>query len=270
MRLSFLVDAFRIMINEPKLFLPKIFLSGIWGAFMLLFAAFLFSLLSILSNNSSSLIFLPENFLRENSRMLFSFLSVGLVFTLIDIAVNAMYPYMLQDYFKKQGVHFRNAFANVFRNSLRIFPPIIASLLIMFLVMAPFALLILFSYISNNPFYIIVSIASLIVVILLLALIFYFIYPVSVIEKLNFFNVFKRALKTAKQNFAVTLTAILIVFILTIVSLIIALALGIIGFIGFIIVRVIQAVSATYQMTLNPVIYLEFEKHLKPKGVLNE
>ncbi len=248
---GFLKEAFEVLKRNPKLFLPKLAVAGIYGVSLVLGAIILRDFMPIVAsiNNSSltseQLLFLS----RAVPFMLFSFF--WLVFSLsADVFVNAMYPVLLRDFKAKRRISLSRAFRGARKRSLVVFPAV-------FLALLPLALLLEAAFfLSSAPalfVFLIVALAAT----LLYGFAFYYIYPVLVLEKVSVFSGLKRSVSTSAANASVTLKASVIPFAVSLLNLYLAFDIfNPLNFFLFVSTRFFIAVLSAYNMVLNPVLYL--------------
>ena len=256
--IEILRNSFVVLKKEPKLFVPKIFLSLLWGAFLLYYTFFLKELLqenSLFQNTVSAS--LAQGFLLK----LFFLFGIFLIIFVIDSIINYAYPLMIQNYLNKKSFSIVLSVKLVLKDFFKVIIPIIFSFILMIIVLIPFvAVFVLFVFQKNFLFSTVMAVITFIATIIL-AVIFYFIYPVAVIEKkglISVVNTVKKARKNLKEAFFGT-------FIFSIISLISALivsfaetdTISVIALIVFALLRIITAVLATYSMVLNPLLYFK-------------
>ncbi len=257
-----LKDSFTALRSEPKLFLPKIVLALLWGILLLLIAEKAVRLFSIRQ--------FPPAQIAEQASLIFSevawlfILFVGMF--LADVFVNAAYPYFIERFYRNEKISLISGFAHISRNSLSYLAPIVLSFLVSILALIPFVFLFSFALLSRDLLFIALSLAILLAVVFGVSFFFYFVYPIAVIEKKGLLSLFA-SIKSAKKNFCPVSLAVVITMSLSLVTVFLAvsyrdiLAVGVSALILFFVLRIVNAMIATYQMVLNPVLYLEFEKN---------
>ena len=253
-----LVDSFRLLKKEPKLFLPKLLIAFLYGLGMLFTAALFKELLPALNPYSSSISPLLLNAVLLQSVLLLAFLFLVMI---LDVLFNAAYSAMLEDFFKKRSPSILNAFKTALSKFFVIVPAAILSLLVFLLLSLPFVFLASLALLENNFNLFFLTAFIVLVLNLLVTIAFYSLYPVSIFERRNFFGVLKSSAFISKRKFSE-------VFQLSLFSLFIS-AFGILfAFLAqrieflllFVAFRLLTAILATYQIVLNPVFYLEVVK----------
>ena len=178
--IEILKNSFIVLKKEPKLFLPKIFLSLLWGT-LLLYSVNL--LVEIQKINSISSIEIQMNLLNELYSSILFLAVFSFVFFLLDTIINSAYPLMIQKYLKKESFSVFNSIKTVLQNFWKIILPVLIVFFVSLIVLIPFTVLLSFSFVQKD--FILSGILALIVVVIVFAVtvLFYFIYPVAVIEK---------------------------------------------------------------------------------------
>jgi hypothetical protein len=261
-----LKDALQAIKENPKLFLPKIVLSLIWGLFLLYLSSLLVEMLSLNLTDSEQVASIAPLILGK----LLWFFVFFIAFYLVDVFVNAAYPFLLEQFFEKKPLSLKQAFNYVSRNLLRILSPIIASIVLILAVSFPFALFLSFSLVLKDSVLIVIAGILAIAVVFVLSAVFYFVYPISVLEKTGLSSL-TGSFNELKRNPRPVSFAVLITYALTIATVFLAIGIeaiqfaGLLGLITFFVLRIITALLATYQMVLNPVVYLEYVKKISFK-----
>jgi len=252
---GFLKEAFEVLKRNPKLFVPKLVVAGVYGVSLVLGAIILRDFMPIVAsiNNSSltseQLLFLS----RSASFMLFSFF--WLVFSLaVDVFVNAMYPVLLRDFKAKKSISFKRAFHSAWKRSLVVFPAVLLALL-------PLAILLETAFFLSSAPALFVFLIVALVAALLYGFAFYYIYPVLVLEKVSVFSGLKRSVSMSAANTPITLKASVIPFGVSLLNLYLAFDIfNPLNFFLFVTTRFFIAVLSTYNMVLNPVLYMGVKK----------
>ncbi len=254
--MNFFIDSLKNSLtalkDEPKLFLPKIFLSILWGSLLLYNVNLFFRI--------QELTVLPENIFFE----LILFLIIFFVFFVLDSVINSAYPLMIEKYLKKQSFSVLNSIKFVLMNFFKIVFPVMLVSVVIFFVLIPFVLIFSFFLMQKNFFLLIFSGLIVLLVSFVLVVLFYFIYPVASIERKGIpsvFNSIKKSRKKLREASFGSFILLLLSFVsAVIVSLEQASAVSFIALFFFILLRILTALFSTYAMVLNPVLYFKNEK----------
>ncbi|MCX8190256.1 MAG: hypothetical protein N3F05_03465 [Candidatus Diapherotrites archaeon] len=259
----FMEEAFKLMLKEPKLFIPKIIVAIIysipllWLAYLLVNNAALFDIMvkgempSIRELRSISEIFLQL--------MLIS--AITFIAFVMDTLVNAMYPTLLRDYYKKKKLSLRSAFCGSLKNTFRILP---IGLALVLLVSLPISIAQMYFAKASKSFFhtaifglFLTLLGSLFVV-----AIFYFVYPTIILDDKPVKYCLKKNFNLVKKNKGTVLSASLISLASAIVSLGFSFAavLQPIFLLLFFLERLLVIVLFTYQNVLNQVVYFGVSK----------
>ncbi len=256
--IEILKNSFIVLKKEPKLFLPKIFLSLLWGT-LLLYSVNL--LVEIQKINSISSIEIQMNLLNELYSSILFLAVFSFVFFLLDTIINSAYPLMIQKYLKKESFSVFNSIKTVLQNFWKIILPVLIVFFVSLIVLIPFTVLLSFSFVQKD--FILSGILALIVVVIVFAVtvLFYFIYPVAVIEKKGLISVIN-TIKKSKNNLKEASFGTFIALILSVFSAFLAAfsetpEVSIIALLIFFLLRIITAILATYSMVLNPLLYFK-------------
>lgn len=254
---GFLRDAASLLIKEPKLFIPKIIVSLLYSIIMLILGFLLVTHKSLiflaLDSRAASYAQLQELRFLIFSLLLLLFLS--LVILIIDIIVSAMYPLLVDDFYKKRKLSLRQAFSAALNDSKRIVPPFFI-IVILLLFPLPF----LNSYLikaNSSTHSLAIALITLIIYFALLVL-FYFLYPAVMLNKGPIRKCFSENFVLAKRNIGLVTKASFIPFVASLISITMAFlsAFEPLLITLFLIYRILIAVILTYNSVLSPSIYL--------------
>ena len=260
-----LFDSFRLLGRSPKLFIPKIIISFLYGISMIFMAQILLQIAPIFQNGAgiASLSSSPAGLqvLQSVVPPLLLLLVFAFAVMVLDIIVNAMYPFMVEGMFRGESISFRKALKLSLGKSLLVVPAVIFSLTVSLLITLPFIFLLSFSQLIGNNALAVVSVIFILAAAFITNIVFYLLYPVSTLERKGFFGVISRSVLLARKNIANVAKASVVQFIFSMVSFALAFFSENPQFLLlFIVFRIAVAVLATYVMVLNPVFYLEFER----------
>ena len=116
-----LVDSLKLLARQPKLFLPKIFVSFLYGVGMLLTADIMLKLLAIDQIPMAATAPLLQSYFGTMVLLaVYTFLVL-----LVDVFVNSMYPAMAQEFFNAQKISFRKAVSSICHSGLHYFSLVI-------------------------------------------------------------------------------------------------------------------------------------------------
>jgi len=249
-----LIDSFLLLKQQPKLFLPKILIAFLYGAAILALTAILSNMIAI-GFGTSSFSLKQLEFARTQLLPLMLLLIYTLAVLVLDVIVNAMYPFLVESASKNQSLFLSSAFFSALKKT-PIFLPAVFLVLAAFFITA-FPLTVILSLVGKNP---LLLLASGFLLSFIFTIAFYLLYPVSTLEKTSPLHALSRTLLLSKKNFSSVSKASLIQLAVTIVSYALAFAAANPAALAlFILFRFLIAVLATYAMVLNPLIYLESE-----------
>ena len=247
--LEFLRDAFTVLLKQPKLFLPKLLVSAIYGVSLVLIAIWFKDYSFLLELGASGTLTLQESLLVQDAMPFLLFFIFWSIFSLItDIFVNAMYPAMIKEFKKTKKVSFRTGFESVKSRLSTVF----ITILILFI---PF--IIISMAVTSFTYSSFLMLAIALAFALLYSFLFYYIYPVILLEKVSVLAGIKKSLRTSTKNKHLTLKASLFPFVISLFDIYLAFDIfNPVNFFLFVLTRLIIAVVATYHVVLNPVLYL--------------
>jgi len=267
-----LFDSFILLRRCPKLFIPKILI-----AFFLL-PTFILLPHYLLQMNLPAAGFSALS-QRESLQMLEPLVSMlivllyGLFINSIDFfVINPMYPLTVQQFYKRKKVSFRPPFKKIVYRFGTIFPVLVIVLSLILIVLMPIAWLVYIALFTGNMALLAFAmIATLVSIFVWFLLVYFLIYPIGSLEKLNFSNVLKQTVAVSmkhKANIAkaffvflsISLASYALGFLIADMSAPNQLVQRLALFLIFISVRLLIAIFSTYQYVLNAVFYLGFEK----------
>ncbi|HZX34835.1 MAG TPA: hypothetical protein VFF09_05655 [archaeon] len=250
--LETLKSSFSVFVQHPKFILPKLFI------------AFLYSIMILLTADVAVSAFTePSQEVLANSLVL---LFVLIVLNVLDVFISSMYPFMVKDVMRKNGVvSISKSFKEALSRAKVIMPSVLSVefgfLVLSFILSVPLALLIL----SESDYTIIFS---LLYVLLILAAVFFFflLYPITAFENVSILESFRRSIRLALKNRADFAKATLLSFALSALSIGIGFSLEIfpqnegtaLFWLAFIIVRLLTAYVYSYLYVLNPMFYFNY------------
>ena len=253
-----IVTSFHLLKKEPKLFIPKFIIAALYGLIMLLTIDVMLSLtdFTLVQDPMQASLYATE--MLPYVVILFIFSIFALVF---DTFINSMYPTMVDDFYKKNKISFKDAVKSAFSRSLTVIPSIFAVLFIFIIVSLPFIIWMSISILSNDIIGIIISATLLLIAEIVTTIIFYLIYPISMLEKKGIWGTLGKSFSLSKANFKDISKASVFQMILSLASLILAAVADRPEFLFlFIVSRFLTALIATYIIVLNPVMYMEIKK----------
>jgi len=257
-------NALNLLLKQPKLFLPKIIISLLYGISILWVAN---ATLDLLELDVTSLNYLTEVEREIIGEIMLSLLLAFLYVTVIlilDTLVNAMYPKMIGDYYDKNKISFRKAFSYATKKARIVIPVVLITMLIFLVASLPFNLLFDYFLLSNNSIGMIFSILLMLIVIFTFEILFFLLYPIATLEKVSIISSIKRTVSLGRTNFKLIAVAAIFPFLVSFINFALALlSTSALFFTLFLLLRLIQAVLATYNMVLNPVFYFEYVRQQK-------
>ena len=252
-------DSYALLLAEPKLFIPKFIVAALFSIPLLLFPGLALEALAIRS----------EEILVSTMWTLGVFIIAS---TLVDILVNAMYPFMVRDYFDKKPISLSASFRESIGKFFVVAPAVLAVELLTITIAAIASIPLAVAVVSGNIIFIAIAATVLLIVFFIVLVLFYLVYPVSALEKNHFIGALRQSVAISMKNrgdiskatlltFAISLIAFVLAFAVTIYSKMGFVEGSIIALLLFLGVRLATAMLYTYQYVLNPVFYLEYEKN---------
>jgi len=246
---GFFGSALRLLLRQPRLFLPKLVVAALFGMGMLLTARMVKDALSI------------EALSRQELYSLFSTAIFLLLYTLaaalVDIIVNAMYPVMVENYNEKKQVSLSKALLFAFSRAKTVIPADIAVLLLFALIVFPLNYLIVFFRSSGNALGFFVSALLLLFSVFVLVIGFYWLYPVATLEKAGIMGTLKRTVFLSRKNLKRVSIASVFPFVVSLINIFLAFFYDNPAFLAlFVLMRFFTAVVYTYHLVLSPTLYL--------------
>ena len=249
-----LIDSFILLKKEPKLFIPKIFIAAFYGTLMLCLMSIFTPFLELLSTAD---IMEAALYAREIFSSLLVLFIISIFAIVVDVFVNAMYPKMVEDFYNKKRISFKEAAKSALGRSFTVMPSVFIALIIYLVVSLPFILYMTVALMANDVFGIMLSLVFLLIVEFAVTFIFYLLYPVSMLEKQGVFGTLGKSFFLGKKHFGNVSKATVLQMFLSLASLVLAAVAGDPAFfVLFIISRFLTALIATYIFVLNPVVYL--------------
>ena len=243
-------DSFILLGKQPKLFLPKIIVAFLYGLIMIITASFVLALFPAL--NAKDYAALATLFFYDLLLLVFLF-----VVLCIDVFTNAMYPQMVKDFFDNKGISFSRAFSSVKGKFVKIF---LSAILLEFLLAIPFSLISVVLILSKNFVLLTVFVIIFLVLYLIIASLFYFVYPLLVLESVFFFKNFSASFSMTKKKLPKVFLASLLPFAISLVNFALAFVSQRWEFLlVFLLMRLLIAIMQTYNMVLNPSIFLKYK-----------
>ncbi len=244
-------DSFVLLAEQPKLFIPKLIVAALY---------------------SVPILFLPkiaiDSFTAPNPG-LFDLLLFYLFFTIfssvVDVSVNAFYPFFVKEYRKKKTVSFGNAWKEFRKRAKVIIPSTLLIEFFAFVVLFLLAMPISVSLFIHNDLLFVFFVMLSLVFIIAIAVLFFLIYPVVSLEKKGIFGSIARSINLSLSNLKNVSSIALFSFAFSLLTFAISFMIEFSSdlfskgtfLVVFIILRVLVSVVATYQYILNPVFYME-------------
>lgn len=253
--INFLGEAFQALRKNPKLFAPKIIVSAIYGVSLVLGAVAIKELLPLAATANSGSI--SAEYIEALGALmpLMLFMLFWFLFSLfVDIFVNAMYPAMIKRVRERKRVSLKKAASAAKSRSLVVFPAVI-------LILTPMVVLMEVVLLFSQEHFMLSFLLLALLAALLYGYVFYYIYPVLMLERVSVFSGLKRSVFISRKNPSVTIKASLLPFGVSLLDLYLAFDIfNPVNFILFVATRFLIAVIATYHMVLEPTLYFGVKK----------
>ena len=247
---SFLKEAFSVLNRNPKLFVPKLIVSAVYGVSLVLGAIVLRDFTPLLDSINGGSLTSEQVVFLSNAAPFMLFCFFWMVFSLgLDIFVNAMYPVLLKDFREKKAVSFKRAVRGALNRSMTVFPGVL-------LVLLPLAVLMEATLFLSGAPAMFVFLALVLIAALVYGFAFYYIYPVLVLERVSVLGGLKRCFSLSSANAPLTLKASVVSLVVSLFNLYLAFDIfNPLNFFLFVAFRFFIAVLSTYNMVLQPVLY---------------
>ncbi|MEM4662633.1 MAG: hypothetical protein QXM75_01270 [Candidatus Diapherotrites archaeon] len=260
---AFLREAFLLMLKKPALFLPKILVTIFYSIVMLYFAKLLIENASLFDIVIKGEVVSTEdiNAMRDLIAPMLLLIFFMLIAYVIDILVNAMYPTLIEDFYRNGKISLKKAFFVSIKNFYRIVPLGFGLLVLVSLPIT--AAQIMFAQLNQN-FAQIALFGLLLAIIgaLCIVLIFYFVYPAVILHRKPISKCLKYNFELVRKNKRSVAGASIISLISTVLSL----GLSFIAVfepifvVLFFVERFLVTILFTYNSILNQVIYFGVTK----------
>ena len=264
-----LTDSFLLLKKCPRFFLPKVVVAFLFFPIIILvtvyFVEFNFSSPSAMASRSQI------ELIALLMQMIFILIYTVLIYALDSFVINPMYPLLVEQYYKNRKINFRSAFLGVVKQFKVIFPALFLFSIILFMVMIPFLFILAISMLMKNDVLFYISIFTAVLSIFAVLILFYMIYPISSLEKIDFLKAVKQTMKSSVKHKGNVTKAVSLSLVVTGISYVLASAIVLTNpsgqilltlslFVLLVASRFLVAVFSTYQYILSSVFYFGFEK----------
>ncbi len=263
-----LVDSFILLKKCPRFFIPKILVAFFFLPIIILLPTY------IVHFN----IFSPEALAERGNlelvgimfQLLFLIIFTMVVYFIDSFLVNPMHPMLVSQYYKKRKINFRKAFIAVVRRFGTIFASLFIFSILLFASMLPFMFVMAAALLLHSDFLLYVSIIVAVISIFIMLILFYLIYPISSLERVNFVKAITETINTSLKHKKNVTEAVIVSLFISTLSYLLAFemvltspeqTLLLLFFFSLLIAtRFLIAIFTTYQCVLNAVFYLGLEK----------
>ena len=177
-------ESFFMLAKQPKLFLPKLIIAALYGAGMLFIASiYLETMFPLLSQEMNVEI---AGKLAAQLPLLVAFFFYTIAVFALDVLVNAMYPVMVKNFKQGKAISFRAALKFAAKKFKVVFPALLVMLGIDLAVAIPFSMISAVFILSRNTVGLALSFVAFLAVSFILIVLFYVVYPISVLKENNF------------------------------------------------------------------------------------
>jgi hypothetical protein len=244
-------DSFALLRKQPKLFLPKIIVAFLYGLVMLITAEF--TILFFDQYTSGTL---------SNPMEIISFAIVLLILDFavffVDVFTNALYPKLISDFFNNKKISLMSSAKSLRGKIIKIF---LSMVFIEMLLAVPLSLIGALLVFTQNFFVLVIFIMGFLIFYLVLTAVFYFIYPVAVLQENFFLKLYSTATKLSRKKISKVLLLSVLPFLISVFSFVLAFLARNPGFLLlFIIMRFLMAFLQTYHWVLNPTAFLKYDE----------
>jgi hypothetical protein len=245
-------ESFKLLLKEPKLFLPKTIIAILYGIAIYFQAQILLELTTILASNNP-VDYIPR--LNELLIIMLILLGYNILIYIADIFATSLYPTMIKQ-LETGKVSLREAIKNSKKHFFTMFVSSTIPLILLTIITIPFSFIILI----NQEMSLILNIFSVFVIGYIFVMLFYFLYPVVILGK-------KNSLNSIKQTIQLSLLHKKKVFLLSSVPFFVTILKTITAFLAedpaflfiFIVLVLLTGIVYTYHMVINPYFYLKIK-----------
>ncbi|MFH1256830.1 MAG: hypothetical protein V1494_06080 [Candidatus Diapherotrites archaeon] len=254
-----LIDSLRLLLKEPKLFLPKLFVAAIYGFLMLWSAAIALGLFNAVAQGQGASIALAS-LLPETALF---FLSIFAAF-IIDVFVSAMYPSLAKNFEAKEKVSLSMALGFSLKKSAVVLPAAFFALIVSIALIAIPSVFFGFLLATASMELVWLSIPVELAIIFATDFIFFYLFAEAVLGKGNFLGAVGKAFGLSGKNKKLTAIAALIPFSVSLMNYALAFLAETPAFLFlFILMRFFMGLLAAYAAIVSPTIYLGLESQKK-------
>ncbi len=251
-RWNFFWDAFRLTVSKPKLFLPKLALSVLYGFLMLETAKVSIQMAPFVLEKTMN--WTPQ----EASQLLAQtllLLFLTLLVMVIDVWIGSWYPVLVSQYRERKTVSFRSAIRESWKRFSVVLPLVFGFELLIAIILSLFLNAALFSLpLEGFAFSVLVGL----LVSFLVTVALYPLLSVGVLEKKSVVGSVKRTFDLSKKNWKIFSLASVLQFAISLANFVLAfLAQKPEFLLLFWIARIALALAATYNAAVNPSAYFE-------------
>ncbi len=222
-----MLEPLRLMVREPKVFLPRLFLNVAWSVFLILAGRALISM---------------------DKELMLSLVIWGFPLLLLDLLASAMYPVMVRDYHRG-----RVSVSRALREATSRYPGLLALYTFFALLGLPSVLVSTYLLLVKLP---VAAFASLVLLSLPIVLLFYY-SPTAYVLGSGLLESLGRSAKEFRRKTKETVAAVLVSGAFFLMGVLGDSLLGSVGLAGFVTARALKTLSSTYTSLLAPEIYLE-------------
>jgi FtsH-binding integral membrane protein len=266
-----LIESFRLLRREPKIYLPRIFTTVLYTVFLLYTASF-----SLRITRAINLEVLRAQMMRgvpDLGRALSQFwgqivffLLFFLVVYAVDILSYGMYATIVRDYHSKNKVNLTNSLNEALKKTKTLFLLGLVILAFIGAFLVVYAFMSTAFIVTQNPAFLVLALLVLLTVFIGFAVLFFFSVPVAVLEDVKLAVAMRKSMDLGIRNKGIVLKTNFLFAGLMLVTLGVAMFADFKGKIGlaavtaFIVGRLLQALVYTYISVVNPVAYLKLEE----------
>ncbi|MBU0635502.1 hypothetical protein KKE06_00580 [Candidatus Micrarchaeota archaeon] len=246
----FFVEAFRLVLKEPKLFLPKLVISIVYGFVMLEIAQAVLQASTLVSSQ------VTQAMIQEATIVLgitIGLLIVTIIAMIVDIWISSWYPILVSNYHSKKSLSFKRAARESWKRFSVVLPALLGIELVIALILA--FVLDMTLFLLPAVFFIPVLIIGFVIIFLVLLAV-YPLLSVGVLEKKSIRETFFRSFSLSKKNWKIFSLASILPFSISLVNVGLAFLAEIAAFLVlFWVFRILLAFIVTYNIVVNPSAY---------------
>lgn len=261
-------ESLRLLLREPKMFLPNLTVAVFYALFELLLLKMSIDLFggSLTQENIRAIA-------GSNMSILLGIIAFYPLLAAMDLISYAMYPSMVSDHYHGRDISLGRAMGSAlkaWRIWISVGLVIAAFVVLMTPVVSVFFIL---HYMTGNPIYFALGTAVFLLAVITLLLAIFFVMPIGVIEKERTLESFRKSYALSRQNKKEVTVLVLLSFAIMAVAFLVGSndavssnrGLTLLAAAAFIAIKMLQSTMYTYVSVINPYLYLNIRHSSEEK-----